>query len=1174
MHPLPKRTALAAALAMALGLNAPAAVAASLVAAKSPTVNEITAARVTPGTLILRVGIFDPKVGQLDTGAVGAAPATATASYAIVQFNAGSLGAQRKALEAKGVQFLGYVPNRAYYVHLGALGFDQLERDPSVRWAGLVQPGLKLDPQLWTSNRTNTVARQADGSYEIIAVGFAGVSSAGLADALMKQVPGVHITLRSQRANATPYVRAAVGIDRFDALLKAATSIDGVAFVSPWVQPEVMNSGAIGVIQGNATDECAGSGAVCGPTPLWDHGLFGSGQIVAIGDTGTTPNAAWFTTLDKGTGPHTEITFSDDPPPILPNIGSLHPDNKIIGYWLQPNGPTNYDYASGHGTHTSGTLVGDAAGTFGSQTYLASTPSAAHHELADGMAPNAQLLEQDMGGDTYPNAIYATDLQGSLEQAYAAGARIHSDSWGGENSGYYEHDDSAADAATRESEGLLVVVAAGNNWLGPMASMSPGNAKNALSVAALGHAGSLIPAWFSNAGPTADGRMKPDIAAPGTDTVSALHGLEVDDTPTAPLTWLDSGTSMATPTVAGNAVLMRQFFTDGFYPRGEKTPADDYSPTGAVMKAVLLNGTNPISALAWPNTNTGWGRAWLDGNLWFKHTMAGGDDGRRLRVFERPNLAGLETGEVNEYTIANVAAGAELRVTLTWFDVPGDPAAASALVNNLDLEVDDPFGVTYRGNNLIGGVSIPGGNADAIDSVEQIRFTAPMSGSYTLRVKATDVPGNGQDGSDRQGYALAVSGAFGLPDPTPLPAPITLQIIANDTNGITLGFGAAAAAQSFQAYRADGTCASAKAGDFHMVANGPASPLTDVRAVGGYSYAYEVRGVQNDVEGLVSGCVDAVSANTCSFQPIFDTNSINITNADSASCSVELGWTAAQSSCPAASVLYTVLRDTDFSFGNPQTLASGAATTYVDTDVVNGVPMFYRVVATDSSGNVAPISRIVGVSPAGSDGPNPATFIDDVDTHIYMTMESPWQITRTGASNGSLSYHNAADQQPYLTWTCASIETPPLKIPAGAKLAYEAQYNLEYQFDGVVSEISTDDGASWNALEPNPFGFPSSFAQTTGNACNFPPSQGAFSGVSELLNPADPDNRFGAPVFLPFTSRLSNYAGQTARFRWRFSSDFGGEYSGFWLDNVRIISDVIFTDGFDPPPVGGDYLCH
>jgi len=1176
MHVLPSRTALAAALTIALGVTAPTAFAASTLRAAAPTPDAITAARGVPGSIILRSGIFDPKTQRIDASLVGAAPATSTANYAIVQFNPGHLSQQRKALESRGVTFLGYVPNHAYYVRLGHLSVDEINHDSNVRWAGALQPEFKLDPQLWTNARVDSTAKQADGSYEVMINAFAGVSSAEVAQAIEKLVPGVRITQRSERAQAAPYVRAAVPVQSLDALIRAATGIEGVSFVSPWIPTHTMNSGAIGAIQGNATAACAGSGTPCGPTPIWDHGIFGSGQIAGIADSGTTPNAAWFTTLDKGSGPHEEITFTDDPPPVLPNPGTLHPDNKILGYWLQPGGPTNYDYTSGHGTHTTGTIVGDAAGTFGATTYLASTPTAANHELADGMAPNAQLLFQDIGPDD-PRSVIIIDFEGTLEQSFSGGARIHSDSWGAGTSGQYTSDDSNVDTMTRKHEEMLVVIAAGNDQAGAMATGSPGNSKNSVTVAALGHAGSLTKASFSNAGPTADGRLKPDIAAPGTSTISARFGTNVNNTPQAPVTASNSGTSMATPTIAGNTILLRQFFTDGFYPRGEKTGEDAYNPTGPMMKAVLLNGTNSIST-NWPNTGTGWGRAWLDGNLWFKDTMPNGDDSRRLRLFERPNSAGLETSDVNEYTIANVGAGVELRATLAWFDPPAAPGSASTLINNLDLEVVGPDSTVYLGNHFSGGVTTPGGTADAKDTVEAVRFTTPAAGSYTFRVKATDVPGDGTSGSDRQGYALAVSGAFAMPDPTPFPAPTGLSISSNGGGGVAVGF-TAGAAQSFQLYRAEGTCATAAAGDFHMVANGAASPLNDDRTQGGYSYAYKVRGVENDVEGDVSACIDVVSDDTCNLLPTFDVNSI-ASDANNASCSVDLTWGTATSNCPAATTVdYSVVRDTDPYFGNPQTIASNLTTTaFTDTNVVDGTPYFYKIVAADSLGNTAPESNVANATPAGPDGPDPATFLDDVDTHSYMTMEAPWQITNTASTNGSFSYHNAGDNQTYLAGACASIETPALTLPAGAALTYQAKYDVEYQWDGVVTEISTDDGATWNDLPPDG-GYPSDFSQTQGNGCNFPASHGAFNGVSTVSNPANPGNGTVPSVFLPWSTDLSAYEGQSVRIRWRFTSDGGAEFSGFFLDEVHIggstTVDEIFSDGFDGSnrPEGGQYMC-
>ena len=1180
MRNLPSRTALAAALTLALGTNA--AVATTAIPAGEPSLAAIDAARANPEQIILRAGVFDPLQQTLDLRPAGA-PASATSNYAIVQFEPAQLKAGRKALLARGAELLGYVPNNAYYVRLNGARVDDLGIS-GVRWAGHVQPAMKLAPALWSAKRATSAALGNDGSYELMIQAFDGVSSAAIANDLQKRVAGVEITMRSQREDAAPYVRAKVPAASLDALIAAATAFDGVAFVSPWIAPHTTNAGGIAAIQGNLTGACAGSGPICtGPapanlsrSPLFDQGITGSGQIAGVADSGTSPNAAWFTTLDKGNGPHTEITSAENPPPVLPNVGTLHPDNKIIAYWTQPGGPVDYDFTSGHGTHTTGTVVGDAAGTFGATTYMPSTPYLSNHELADGMAPNAQLLFQDIGPASATSVI-TQDFEGTLEQAYRGGARVHNNSWGAPTEGEYTAEDANTDRATRRNEGLLVVISAGNDESGPTQTGSPGNAKNAVTVAALGHAGSLAKATYSNNGPAADGRQKPDVAAPGSATISAKNNTTFTQTITAPATQAMSGTSMAAPTITGNAVLLRQYFADGFYPRGERhegrladviffdsfddTSApgngilvDAQNPTGAVMKAVLLNSTVlTTSPSAFPNAGTGWGRPWLDGNLWFKHTMPGGDDSRRLRVFERPNAAGLETGDVNEYTIANVAAGSELRATLAWFDPEAAPGAASTLVNNLDLEVVGPAG-TYLGNVISGNVSVTGGIADAKNNVEQFRLTAPAAGSYTFRVKGTSVPGNGHSGSDRQGYGLAVSGSFAMPETAPFPAPTVPAITTNGVGGIGVSATAEAGAQSFQLYRADGTCATAADGDFHMVANGAALPLTDDTSQGGYSYAYKIRGVSGDIEGEASECIDALSDDTCTLLPSFDTHSL-VANAAHATCGVDLSWAAATSNCPANPLVsYTLDRDSTPYFTAPQTTAALMATSTSDTAVTNGTPYFYRVHAVDAFGNHSLRSLPVNVTPTGVDGPDPGSFLDDVDTHTYLTLESPWQVTNVTASNGALSYHNATDASPYPDMTCASITTPSLTLTAGAALSFQAKYNLEYQWDGVVMEISTDGGTNWTDLPPTG-GYPSSFSQTGTppvNMCGFAATHGAFNGVTTAASNADPNNDGATAVFKPFAANLASYAGQTVKIRWRFSSDPAAGYAGFHLDQVQI----------------------
>ena len=113
----------------------------------------------------------------------------------------------------------------------------------------------------------------------------------------------------------------------------------------------------------------------------------------------------------------------------------------------------------------------------------------------------------------------------------------------------------------------------GNNGLPPASSLSaPGCAKNTLQVGgtrdAWGDDDSYI-APFSLIGPTRDGRIKPDVVGPAYvtagDTSAIASGYECASSN-------QGGTSWASPTVAGAAALVRQYYTDGYYPTGVPAP--------------------------------------------------------------------------------------------------------------------------------------------------------------------------------------------------------------------------------------------------------------------------------------------------------------------------------------------------------------------------------------------------------------------------------------------------------------------------------------------------------------------------------------------------------------------------------------------------------------------------
>lgn len=451
--------------------------------------------------------------------------------------------------------------------------------------------------------------------------------------------------------------------------LHSLLTFDQVVAVQPYAPVQLHNDIAYGIIQ---------SGSVHARS-VWDHGLRGQNQIVGVCDVGVFQGSCFFG------------------------------GNKIAAYETI-NAVVPHDL--GHGSHTAGSIAGD---NFGNGTY----------DTNDGMAPAARLFVQD-AGDAAPDSLSVPDDLGILLQsAYDGGARIHSDSWGGIGNVYGLRERSL-DAFVALHPDLLVIVANGNSSGASGSVGSPAAAKNVISVGALRGAAPEDVAAFSSHGPTVDGRIKPTLCAPGQQVVSA-SSTEVCGTT------VKSGTSMAAPLVAGAAALVRQYFTEGFYPSGRANPADALQPSAALLKAVLLAGADQMvgentDGLI-PSNGQGFGRVHLDNALSFPGSA------QQLWVNDANGLD--QDGQ--ETFVLNLAEGGALKVALTWMDAPANLLAARALVNDLDLQVVAPTGEIYLGNATRGGQSVAGGAPDNVN-VEEIFFlpNAP-AGQYTVTVRASNV---------------------------------------------------------------------------------------------------------------------------------------------------------------------------------------------------------------------------------------------------------------------------------------------------------------------------------------------------------------------------------------------------------------------------------------------------
>lgn len=490
--------------------------------------------------------------------------------------------------------------------------------------------------------------------------------------------------------------RVRVTLDTPDVAVRMAT-IPDVRWIEPVAAIKPDNVNAATTIQSGTA----------GISPIWNVGLRGEGQIIGVMDNGP---------LDIN-----HCFFVDNA-----NNAPRPAHRKVVGL-RNANG----DASGGHATFVAGCAAGDDVNNAG---------AAARR----GGAFNAKLHvanNQDLGGAT---------LLAELNAAATAGARIHSNSWhaspqGAGNPATYDQFSADVDSFTFNNEDNVVLGSSGNNGeeQGP-----PGTAKNAICVSAAQADPNEMTIGDGNAGPTADGRRKPDIVTVGCSIQSATNGTPCSTGPRSAC-----ATSYATPHAAAAAALIRQYFTEGWYPSGEQRDGNRRTPTGALIKAVLVNSCVDMTGPpGYPSTTEGWGLVQLNRALFFE----GG--ARRLKVFDVRHADGLATGGEATHRVDVEADTEELRVVLAYYDAPGTAGAVAPTVNNLNLEVTTPDGSdTFLGNRLVNGFSATGGAVDPMNTVEVVRVQTPDTGRWTVTVRAPTVTTGNPTG---QGYAVAVTGAL------------------------------------------------------------------------------------------------------------------------------------------------------------------------------------------------------------------------------------------------------------------------------------------------------------------------------------------------------------------------------------------------------------------------------
>jgi len=665
----------------------------------------------------LRTPLPPPIEPATAVAARGFAAPDAPPDLFLIQFNQTLSPDEQALLKQRGVALLRYIPDDAFVARLRAASLPELQALGFVKFIGHYNAEQKIEPRL-----AQILAATTTNELTVAAV---------LAEADAVQLQQARSQFQHlQHETGLPAGRILQGtISR--AQFQAFAASSAVLWIEPAPRMRLYDEVASRLVAGDGPPH---------QTLTQSLGYTGAGVTVAVADSG----------LDSG------------------DTNFMHPDIqgrvRALFYYGAPGQLADGADEHSHGTHCAGIIAGNGA-----------TGEADENGMLYGLgvAPGASLIGQrifDGAGGYAPPPSFET----LTRDAKRAGADIGSNSWGDDTQGQYDISAMEFDALVRDADALtlgdqpyILEFSAGNAGPNRQTVGSPAVAKNVIATGAAQNDRFNLPieefaiyadgadamADFSSRGPCADGRIKPDLTAPGSWIASLRSVYANDDYAWWPISdryLYQGGTSQAGPHVSGAAAVFVQYW---------RATHGGATPSPALVKAALINSatdmddgitTDPV-----PNNDEGWGRVDLPALI---------GSTRNYEFIDQTVL--LTNGAVFEKRILVGSADEPLKITLAYTDVPGLPAAAVALVNDLDLEVIAPNGALYRGNQFSAGESLPDAPLpDSINNVEAVHLATPIPGEYVIRLRGTRVVEDARRETVPldQDFALVASGNFAAP---------------------------------------------------------------------------------------------------------------------------------------------------------------------------------------------------------------------------------------------------------------------------------------------------------------------------------------------------------------------------------------------------------------------------
>lgn len=588
-------------------------------------------------------------------------------NYILIQTYVALSSPQMNQLEDSGLHFLEYISKNTYLYKRHHAGLRDIGRLHYVAYIGTYGKGYKISTSLESTPRLPR-GHPSRTPCLVDIVFHNDVEPATLRDRVAEAAHVIPETLDFGQHKLRHTIQKQY--------LEDLASIDEVRFISEVRKSELRGVTARQILEADGRNN---------PGVEHNEVYEGEGEVIAVADTG----------LDTGNITNLHGAFS------MPHDD--HRNTRVTSMYPLSQCKRTND-TDGHGTHVCGLVVGSYRIRGGEHSGL---------ELK-GTAPRAQLVFQCLGSDI--NGI-PTELGTLFEDPYHSnGVRVHTNSWGAIWRGYqyqYSHMNRAEeiDRFIWEHPDMVICFAAGNDWeekLGPQIGAEAA-AKNCITVGAtendLQYAYQIYE--YSSSGPTAEGRTKPDVVAPGNHVLSAKS---LDSRAKSPYSgdssWCyESGTSMATPLVAGCAAVLRNAIKD----RGELQ-----NPPASLIKALLINGA--VLLPKYSRDEVGFGRVNLAQSLAVACRRGGaGFINRRLYLSDKPYKIPI--------IIPDSESMSNFKVTLVWTDPPGP-----AIYNYLTLSVrasdrEEREGNIGEANNVqqIEWVGIPSG--EAVITIKVVRIS-------------------------------------------------------------------------------------------------------------------------------------------------------------------------------------------------------------------------------------------------------------------------------------------------------------------------------------------------------------------------------------------------------------------------------------------------------------------